>query len=65
MASGRQLNWAEKHLRLIAGADSVDVGDRVFCFEKGSASTAEEGRPKEPTGPPEESASSQGGSAEG
>eukprot|EP00966_Prymnesium_polylepis_P144826 3344199-Prymnesium_polylepis.1 len=35
MASGRQLNWPEKQLRMIAGADSVDVGERVFCFEKG------------------------------
>eukprot|EP00966_Prymnesium_polylepis_P128071 2961845-Prymnesium_polylepis.1 len=35
IASGRQLNWAEKQLRVIDGADSVDVGERVFCFEKG------------------------------
>eukprot|EP00966_Prymnesium_polylepis_P263245 6080367-Prymnesium_polylepis.1 len=51
MASGQQLNWAEKQLRMIAGADSVEFGESVFCFEKGIAST-EEGRPKRPTGPP-------------
>eukprot|EP00966_Prymnesium_polylepis_P294062 6791361-Prymnesium_polylepis.1 len=59
LACGQQLNWAEKQLRMIAGAGSYEFGQKVFCFEKGTAST-KEGRPKRPTGPPKEVASSQG-----
>eukprot|EP00966_Prymnesium_polylepis_P034018 791092-Prymnesium_polylepis.1 len=61
MASGRQLNWAEKQLRTSAGAVSVGAGETSYCLEKRSASTAEGGRSKGPMGPPKKSPSNQDG----